>query len=150
MPKTRPPYPAEFRQQMVELVACRQNAGGAVARVRLLGARRSPTGSRKPPSMRGKPLPGKDGLTSAEREELARLRRESAAVADGARHPGKGYGLVRRQEREDVHAVFELVMANQADFRVRTMCRVLKVSPSGYYAWRDRAPSQRVDRKMPC
>jgi len=35
------------------------------------------------------------------------------------------------------------VTANQAEFPVRTLCRVLKVSPAGFYAWRERAPSRR-------
>jgi putative transposase len=36
------------------------------------------------------------------------------------------------------------VNANQAKFPVRRMCRVLKVSASGYYDWLSRRPSRRV------
>src|SRR5690606_1481925 len=72
------------------------------------------------------------------------LASPGAAAAAGARHPGKGYGLVRPQRRQDVHGVYELVNANQAKFPVRRMCRVLQVSASGYYDWLSRRPSRRA------
>ena len=76
MPNFHAPYPAEFRQQIVELA----NAGrtpeelsrefGPTAQTILTWLARAARDA-------GKPLPGKEGLSTAEREELARLRREN-------------------------------------------------------------------------
>jgi len=76
MPKSRPPYPAEFRQQIIELA----QAGRSPAE---LAREFGPTAQTiinwlaQAARDAGKPLPGKEGLTSAERDELARLRREN-------------------------------------------------------------------------
>ena len=37
--------------------------------------------------------------------------------------------------------------ANQASSPIATMCRVLGVSPSGYYAWTKRAATARNERR---
>jgi len=65
MPKSRPPYPPEFRQRIIELAQADRDAG-----------QRS------------------DGLTTDEREELRRLRRENKTLREETRDPKKRRGLV--------------------------------------------------------
>ena len=75
MPKTKPPYPTEFRRQMVELAM----AGRTPAELSREFARSAQTITNwvaRAAADRGKPLPGKDVLSIAEREELTWLRRQ--------------------------------------------------------------------------
>jgi len=75
VPRSKPPYPAEFRQQIIELA----RAGRTPAELsREFGptAQSIANGIAQHARDRGKPLAGKEGLTTAEREELARLRRQ--------------------------------------------------------------------------
>ena len=76
MPKPRPPYPAEFRQQMVELVA----AGRTPAELsREFGCTAQTIANWAASSgvKAGAPRTATAALSNAEREELARLRREN-------------------------------------------------------------------------
>ena len=75
MPKSRPPYPAEFRQQIIELARAGRTPAelsrefGCSAQTIINWVAQAAIDA-------GKPLPGKDGLSTAEREELSRLRRQ--------------------------------------------------------------------------
>lgn len=79
--------------------------------------------------MRASPI---DGIAPGEPPNQAR-----------ARHTCKGYGLVCKQSRSDVHVIYTLIAANQAELPIAAMCQHLKVSKSGYYDWQGRAPSKR-------
>jgi len=42
---------------------------------------------------------------------------------------------------------YATIRSHEQQFRVRMMCAVLRVSPSGYYEWRGRTPSERMQRR---
>jgi transposase len=75
MPKTKPPYPAEFRRQMVELAQAGRTPA-QLAREFDCSAQTILNWVARAAVDSGKPLPGKDILSTAEREELTRLRRQ--------------------------------------------------------------------------
>ena len=136
MPRTRNPYPQEFRDQIVALARagrsveslarefepCTATIHGWIKQAEADAGERS------------------NVLTSEEREELRRLRRENKQPAPGARYPLKGRGLVC-SERRDILAVFEFMKANQAMFPIAVMARALGASRSGFHAWTGRTPS---------
>jgi transposase len=76
MAKTKPPYAVEFKKQMVELVRIGRTPASLAKEFGVSGQSISAWVARDAIE-RGQPLPGKEGLTSAEREELAKLRREN-------------------------------------------------------------------------
>jgi transposase len=76
MPKTKPPYAAEFRHQMVEPVRAGRKPA-ELAREFDCTAQSIATWVAQAAADVGQPVRGKDVLSSAEREELTRLRREN-------------------------------------------------------------------------
>ncbi len=75
MGKTKPPYASEFRGQIVELARAGRSPA-ALAREFGCSAQSIANWVAQEAIDAGRPLQGKDGLSTAEREELTRLRRQ--------------------------------------------------------------------------
>jgi len=79
LPKSKPPYPAEFREQIIELARTGRTPAELSREFKVTGQTIS-NWIAQDARDRGKPLAGKEGLSTAEREELVRLRRKLRQV----------------------------------------------------------------------
>jgi transposase len=79
MPRSHPPYPPEFRAEAVRLVRSGERTAERLARDLGCSAQAIRTWVRQTDLDAGR---RHDGLTTAEREELARLRRENRVLRE--------------------------------------------------------------------
>ena len=144
MPGATPSYPPEFKREAVRLVHSSPNR--SVAQIaKELGV--SDNSLRSWIKQTEIDAGEREGLTTEEREVLRKLRKEVRVLRQEkeilrkarlrppwSSSPGRmGFG-----ERLQAHRSKE-----KASYPVSVLCRVLKVSRSGNYDWKDRPPSKR-------
>ena len=120
MPKTRRPYPPEFREQMVALVRAgrtpeelsREFEPTAQSIINWVAQADRDEGKRK------------DGLTSAEREELRRLRKANRQLKLEREILAKAAAWFAQETAVNSKAIFEFMRAHQATYPVRVMSRL--------------------------
>ncbi|WP_329430884.1 IS3 family transposase [Streptosporangium sp. NBC_01495] len=86
-----------------------------------------------------------DGLTSAEKDELVRLRRENKILREEKEILRKAGGFLRAGDGS-AEMKYRLIDAEKDHHDVSLLARVLGVSRQGYYAWAKRGPSTRACR----
>jgi putative transposase len=136
--KTHPPYPPEFRADAVRLVRSSDRSIPQIADELGISGQTLRNWVKEADVDRG----ASEGLTSDEKEELRRLRRDVKRLRM-EREILKKRRLLRQRGRDPV-ATFRFIEAEKATFPVKVMGEVLGVSKSGFYAWRQRPRSRRA------
>jgi transposase-like protein len=142
VPRTRPPYPDDFRREAIELARIssksqreiEEDLGISDVTLRNWVKQAERDEGKRP-----------DGLSSDEREELHRLRREVQTLRMEREILKKAAAFFARETGERaVGAIFSLIEAEKANYPVSVMCRALGVNRTGFHDWERRAPSDRA------
>lgn len=139
---SRKHYPAEYREQIVKLARGGRSAAS-------LAREFEPT----EPTIRSwiAAANGAEALQVVElRRQLRQVERKLARVDVEKAILVKAAIWFAKETMKTPRPVFEFIKAHQTKFRISTMCRVLPVSHSGYYAWLSRGPSrwEEADRQL--
>jgi transposase len=142
VPGPTPHYPPEFKRGAVRLY---RSSGKSIPKIaEKLG--RASESLRRWIRQHEVDAGEREGLTTKEREELSRLRRENRILKQEKevleRGTKKSGGLLCQGGRDSVN-LFRFIDAERACLPVAPLCRMLGVPRSGYYAWRSRSPSKR-------
>ena len=83
---------------------------------------------------------GSRAQVSQEQQEILRLKKELKQAELERDILKKAVGIFSRSDGK----FFGFIKAHQGEFPVETMCKVLKVSRSGYYYWLAQRPTKRA------
>ena len=136
-------YPAEFRRDAVALVRSSDKTVTQVAKELGLNRETLRQWVKQDRIDQGE----LEGLTSDEREELRRLRREVAELRMERELLKQAAAFFARRRPGDPLPVHRPA---QPTVRVRRCCRAVGVSPASFYDWHRRGPSarQRADLRL--
>ena len=134
-------YPEEFRREACELVhrgdrSIRQVAAGLGIPDQTLC---NWLKAEEKAKARGQESRGVDRVRTGRAQAPAQGERR---VEDGPRDPAQSFSIFRTGD--EPLSRFRFVSARRDQYPVKALCRVAKVSRSGYYAWASRPPSRVV------
>lgn len=139
MPRTRPPYPPEFRVEAVRMLRAGVRSPKQLAAELGCSEQTLRNWWRQDQADRGE---RDDVLSSEERQRLRELERENRVLRQEREILKRAAALLCQGDRQIVTR-FRFVEAEAAQFPVSLLCRVVCVTRQGFYAWK-RRPAERT------